>query len=61
MVLDHVDTAIAMAGFILKNTSSENGGVTRGVCKIEDGHSYLTDVEETSNIVRWKWEQRQME
>ena len=51
LVLDHEDTAIAMAGFILKNTLSENGGVTRGVCKIEDGHSHLTDVVETSNIV----------
>lgn len=40
-----------MAGFILKNTLSENGGVTRGVCKIEYGHSHLTDVVETSNIV----------
>ena len=35
LVLDHADTAIAMAGFILKNTLSENGGVTRGVCKVK--------------------------
>ena len=40
-----------MAGFILKNTLSENGGVTRGVCKV-DGEGYLTDVVETSNIVK---------
>lgn len=51
LVLEHADSAIAMAGFILKNTLSENGGVTRGVCKIEYGHSHLTDVVETSNIV----------
>lgn len=38
-----------MAGFILKNTLSENGGVTRGICKVDE-HSYLTDVVETSNI-----------
>ena len=29
LVLDHADTAVAMAGFILKNTLSDNGGVTR--------------------------------
>ena len=51
LVLEHADTAIAMAGFILKNTLSENGGVTRGVCKVEDGHIHIVDVVETSNIV----------
>lgn len=30
LVLVHNDSAIAMAGFILKNTLSDNGGVTRG-------------------------------
>lgn len=39
------------AGFILKNTLSENGGVTRGVCKV-DGNMYLSDIVETSNIVK---------
>ena len=51
LVLEHADSAIAMAGFILKNTFSENGGVTRGVCKIEDGHTHIIDVVETSNII----------
>lgn len=51
LVLEHTDSAIAMAGFILKNTLSENGGVTRGVCKIEDGHAHIIDVVETSNII----------
>ena len=37
-----------MAGFKLKNTLSENGGVTRGVCQGKDG--YMTDILETSNI-----------
>lgn len=38
-----------MAGFILENTLSENGGVTRGVCKVnENGH--LTDVTETFQV-----------
>lgn len=37
-----------MAGFKLKNTLSDNGGVTRGVCKEKDG--YLTDIVETGGI-----------
>lgn len=41
-----------MAGFILKNTLSDNGGVTRGVCKVVEGHTHITDVVETSNIVK---------
>ncbi len=48
----HEDTAIAMAGFTLKNTLSDNGGVTRGICKIDGGHSHVTDVVETKNIVK---------
>ena len=43
--------AYAMAGFILKNTLSENGGVTRGVCQV-DSQGCLTDVVETKNIVK---------
>lgn len=40
-----------MAGFILKNTLSENGGVTRGVCKVDEDFN-LVDVVETHNIVK---------
>ena len=40
-----------MAGFILKNTLSENGAVTRGICEINE-EGYLTAVHETSNIVK---------
>ncbi len=40
-----------MAGFLLENTLSENGGVTRGICSVnEQGH--LTKVTETKNIVK---------
>lgn len=49
---EHKSNAYAMAGFILKNTLSDNGGVTRGVCKVEDGHTHVTDVVETKNIVK---------
>lgn len=52
LIIDHEDTAYAMAGFILKNTLSDNGGVTRGVCKVEEGHTHVIDVVETSNIVK---------
>lgn len=52
LVLPHADNGIAMAGFILKNTLSDNGGVTRGVCKVKDGHTHILDVVETSNIVK---------
>lgn len=44
-------TEFCMAGFVLKNTLSENGGVTRGVCKVNE-NGYLTDVVETSDIVK---------
>ena len=38
-----------MAGFILKNTLSDNGGVTRGICKV-NAEGFLTDIIETSDI-----------
>ncbi len=38
-----------MPGFILKNTLSENGAVTRGVCRVENG--LLKSVAETSGLV----------
>lgn len=40
-----------MAGFILKNTLSENGAVTRGICET-NADGLLTAVHETSNIVK---------
>lgn len=52
LVLDHADNAIAMAGFIRKNTLSDNGGVTRGICKVAEGHTHIIDVVETSNIIK---------
>lgn len=39
-----------MAGFILGNTLSENGAVTRGICKVSDT-GFLTDIVETAGIV----------
>lgn len=40
---------ICMAGFILSNTLSENGGVTRGICLV-DGDGRLKTVNETYGI-----------
>ena len=40
-----------MAGFILKNTLSDHGGVTRGVCKI-DAQNNLIEIIETKNIIK---------
>ncbi len=40
---------ICMVGFVLKNTLSDNGGVTRGLCKV-DGQGMLTGITETHNI-----------
>lgn len=39
---------LCMAGFVLKNTLSDNGEVTRGICVVEDGQ--LTSIEETKRI-----------
>ena len=40
-----------MAGFVLKNTLSDNGGVTRGICKMDENQN-LTEIVETKNIVK---------
>lgn len=40
---------ISMVGFVLKNTLSENGGVTRGVCEVGADHK-LAKIVETKNI-----------
>jgi len=42
-----------MAGFQLGNTLSENGGVTRGICSVDDKNR-LTKVTETKNIIKTK-------
>lgn len=40
---------ICMVSFVLKNTLSDNGGVTRGICKVDD-HGMLAGITETHNI-----------
>ena len=40
----------ALVGYILKNTLSDNGGVTRGICSVDNGK--LIAIDETKNIVK---------
>lgn len=42
-------TDICMAGFILENTLSDNGGVTRGICTLDEAKK-LVGITETYNI-----------
>ena len=42
---------IGMIGYILKNTLSDNGGVTRGICST-DASGRLTGIDETHGIVK---------
>lgn len=43
-----------MAGFVLKNTLSDNGSVTRGICKM-DSDNNLTEIIETKNIKKTEY------
>lgn len=52
MDTDKEEYDICMGGFILENTLSEYGGVTRGVCKV-DGQSKLLGVSETYDVA-WR-------
>ena len=49
LVAGESQDAIGMAGFILKNTLSNNGTVTRGIC-LADENDMLTKVVETTGI-----------
>ena len=40
-----------MAGFILKNTLSDHGGVTRGICQVDE-NDLLQEIVETRDIVK---------
>lgn len=44
-------TDFCMAGFIIKNTLSDNGGVTRGICSVDE-NLMLTDIKETRHIIK---------
>lgn len=42
---------VCMAGFVLNNTLSDHGGVTRGICRLDE-KGELSGVEETRNIMK---------
>lgn len=50
---DHAGTKYeyCMAGFLTRNTLSDNGPVSRGVCEMDEAH-YLKKVTETHGIIR---------
>lgn len=56
-IVNQMDTSktdvldIAMPGFILGNTLSDNGAVTRGICTVDEGGN-LASIVETSNIYK---------
>ena len=52
-LVEHAETKYeyCMAGFILKNTLSDNGGVTRGICKMDE-NNHLIDIVETHEIIK---------
>jgi len=45
------DDRFCMAGFVLENTLSENGGVTRGICRVNENRE-LVSITETGGIVK---------
>lgn len=46
---DNGKIQICMIGFVLKNTLSDNGGVTRGICRV-NADGMLDEITETHNI-----------
>lgn len=43
--------AYAMVGYVLKNTLTENGSVSRGVCECDE-NGYLKEIEEKTKIIK---------
>ena len=47
---DFLGDGYGLVGYMLGNTLSDNGGVTRGICHTEEGK--LTEIKETRNITK---------
>jgi len=45
--VDKESNSYCMAGYILKNTLTENGSVSRGICTVDENYNLLTVVERT--------------
>lgn len=52
LLLDHEADVYAMVGFNLRNTLSDNGGVTRGICQTDETGNYVINIVETNDIVK---------
>lgn len=48
---EHSTNTYGLVGFRLGNTLSEHGGVTRGLCAVDE-NGWLTHIEETKNIIK---------
>lgn len=48
---ERAENEYCMAGFVMKNTLSDNGGVTRGICEVDE-RMMLRAVRETKHIVK---------
>ena len=52
--LDGTDSkTYSLAGYLLENTLSENGGVSRGICAADDS-GYLSGIREHTGLVRFR-------
>lgn len=51
LVSEPGESHFCMPGFTLKNTLSEYGGVTRGICQVNQ-NGYLSNIVETKNIIK---------
>ena len=43
-------TQLCMIGYMVQNTLSDQGSVTRGICSVKEG--FLTDIQETKGLFR---------
>ena len=48
--VEYLGKGYALVGYVLKNTLSDNGGVTRGICTVVDNK--LVGINETKNIIK---------
>ena len=52
MMMNNDENTFCMAGYRVENTLSDQGAVTRGICKTKNG--YVTQIDETRGIERGK-------
>ena len=50
LVSDHPENEMAMVGYRVENTLTENGHVARGVCSLDETGKYLTGIVERTRI-----------